>query len=73
MSKGLKVNLKKIKVMVSGLKSEAFLHSKVDPRDKCGKRIMENSVMCTKCSKGVHVRWTKMKSDGKQFCLRVTC
>ena len=42
-SKGLKVNLKKTKVMVSGLKG-AVLKSKVDPYAKCGKRVMANSV-----------------------------
>ena len=49
-SKSLKVNLKKTKVVVSGSKGEV-LKSKVDPCAKCGKRVMENSVMCTKCGK----------------------
>ena len=56
-SKRLKVNLKKTKVMVSGLKEE-LLRSKVDPRAK-GVRI--NSVLCTKCGKWVHDRCGKMK------------
>ena len=47
-SKGLQVNIKKTKVMVSGLKGEV-LESKVDPCVKCGKRVMANSVVCTKC------------------------
>ena len=38
-SKGLKVNLKKTKVMVCDSKGEA-LKSKVDPCAKCGKRVM---------------------------------
>ena len=59
-SKGVKVNLKKTKVMVSDLKSEV-LKSKVDPCVKCGKRVMANLVMCTKCGKWVHGRCTKMK------------
>ena len=58
-SKGLKVNLKKTKVMVSVSKSEV-LKSKVDPCAKCGKRVMANSVMCTKCGKWVRGRCTKM-------------
>ena len=49
-SNRLKVNLKKTKVMVSGLKAEV-LKSKVDPCAKCGKRVMANLLMCTKCSK----------------------
>ena len=58
-SKRLKVYLKKTKVMVSGLKGEV-LKSKVGPYVKCGKRVMANSVMCTKCGKWVHGRCTKM-------------
>ena len=54
-SKGLKVNLKKTKLMVSGLKGEV-LKSKVDPCAKCCKKVMANSVMCTKCGKWVHGR-----------------
>ena len=48
--KGLKVNHKKTKVMVSGSTGEV-LKSKVDPYAKCGKKVMANSVMCTKCGK----------------------
>ena len=47
-SKGL--NLKKTKAMASGSKGEV-LKSDVDPCVKCGKRVMENSMMCTKCGK----------------------
>ena len=59
-SKGLKVNLKKTKVLLSGLKGEA-LKSKVDPCAQCDKKVMENLVKCTKCSKWVHDRCAKMK------------
>ena len=54
------MNLKKTKVMVSRSKGEV-LKSKVDPCAKCGKRVMENSVMCTKCGKWAHGRCAKMK------------
>ena len=54
------MNLKKTKVMVSGSKGEV-LKSKVDPSAKCGKRVMANSVMYTKCGKWVHGRCAKMK------------
>ena len=59
-SKGLKVNLKKTKVMVSGSKGEV-LKSKVDPCTNCGKRVKANSVMCTKCGKWMHGGCAKMK------------
>ena len=59
-SKGIKVNLKITKVMVSGSKGEV-LNSKVDSCAKCGKKVMANSVMCTKCGKWVHGRCVKMR------------
>ena len=54
------MNLRKTKVMVSGSKSEV-IKSKVDPCAKCGKRVMANSMMCTKCGKWVHGRCAKRK------------
>ena len=51
------MNLKKTKVMVSGSKGEVFT-SKVDP---CDKRVMANSVMCTKFGKKVHGRCAEIK------------
>ena len=46
-SKRLKVNLGKNKVVVSGAEGEVTV-SKVDPCGNCGKRVMENSVLCVK-------------------------
>ena len=53
-SKKLKINFT-TNMMVSGLKDEV-LQFKVDPCTKCGKRVMANLVMYTKCSKWVHAR-----------------
>ena len=47
-SKGLKVNTRKTKMMVNGSEGELF-KSKIDPRGVCGRRVMANSVLCTKC------------------------
>ena len=54
-SKGLKVNLRKTKVVVSGAEGEGTV-SKEDPCGICGKRVMANSVMCVKCRKWIHGR-----------------
>ena len=54
-SKGLKVNNRKAKVMVSGLEGELF-KSKIDPCIVCGRRVMANSVLCTKCGNWVYGR-----------------
>ena len=49
-SKGLKVNTRKTKVMVSGWKGELY-KSKIDPCGVYGRRVVTNSVLCTKCGK----------------------
>ena len=47
-SKGLKVNTRKTKMMVSGSEGELF-KSEIDPCGVCGRRVMANSVLYTKC------------------------
>ena len=59
-SKGLKVNLGKTKVVVSGAEGEVTL-SKVDPCGICGKEVMANSVLHVKCRKWIHGRFAKVK------------
>ena len=48
-SKGLKVNLKMMIVMVCVSKGEA-IKSRIDPYKICGKRVTVNSVLCIKCN-----------------------
>ena len=52
--------LKETKVMVSGSKGEV-LKSKGDPCAKCGKRVMANLMVFTKCRKWIHGRCAKTK------------
>ena len=59
-SKGMKVNLGKTKLMVSGAEGEVSV-SKVHPCGVCGKRVMANAVLCGKCDKWIHARCAKMK------------
>lgn len=59
-SKGLKVNLGKTKVVVSGAEGEVSV-SKVDPCGICGKKVMANSVLCGKCGKWIHGRCAKVR------------
>ena len=62
--KGLKVNVGKTKMMVSGTEGE-ITSSKTDPCGICGKRVGSNAVCCTQCMRWIHGRCTKMK--------KVTC
>ena len=56
-SKGMRVNLRKTKLMVSGMEEETF-YSKIDPSGVCGTRVVSNLVLCTACGKWVHARCT---------------
>ena len=59
-SKGLIVNTRKTKEMVSGSEGELF-KSKIDPCGVCGRIAMTNSVLCTKCGNWFHGRCAKIK------------
>ena len=59
-SKGLKVNTRKTKLMVSGSEGKLY-KNKIDPCGVCGKRVMANSVMCTKCGSWVHGKCAKIR------------
>ena len=49
-NKGSKTNIRKTKVMVSGSEGELY-KSKVDPCGICGRKVMVNLVLRTKCEK----------------------
>ena len=71
-SKGLKVNTRKTKVMLSGLEGELF-KSKIDPYGVCGRRVMANSVLCTKCGNWVHGRSAKIKRVTTRLAMHFIC
>ena len=58
-SKGLKVNTRKTKLMVSRSKEELF-KNKIDPCKVCGRIFMANSVLCAKCENWVHGKCAKI-------------
>ena len=74
--KGLKVNVGKAKMIVSGREGEIVL-SKIDPCGICEKRVASNAVCSTQCTKWIHRRCTKIKkvtcSPARHFvCRRCT-
>ena len=71
-SKGLKVNTRKTKLMVSGSEGELF-KSKIDPCGVCGRRVMANSVVCTKCENWVHSRCAKIKRATARLAMHFVC
>ena len=71
-SKGLKVNTRKTKVMVSGSEGELY-KSKIDSCGVCGKRVMANSVLCTKCGNWVHGKCAKLKRATARLGMHFVC
>ena len=71
-SKGLKVNTRKTKVMVSGSKGELF-KSKIYPCGVCGRRVMANSVLCTKCGNWVHGKCAKIMRATARLAMYFVC
>jgi hypothetical protein len=63
--KGLKVNMRKTKVMVSGEGGERVV-STIDPCGVCDKRVKANSVLCMECKKWVHKRCSGVKGALKE-------
>ena len=71
-SKDLKVNTRKTKVMVSRSKGELF-KSKIDPCGVFGRRVMANSVLCTKCGNWVHGKYAKIKRATARLAMLFVC
>ena len=55
--KGLKVNLGKTKVLVSGrITKDSMSKSKIDPCGVCSLKVKAKSVLCIQCGKWIHGR-----------------
>ena len=62
MSKDLKVNPGKTKVMVSsGITKDGLSKSKVDSCEVCTLRVKANLVLCVQCGKWIHGRCAGVK------------
>ena len=61
-SEGLKVNVGKTKVLVSGsITQDGLSTSIVDPCGVCSLRVKANSVLCVQCGKWIHGRFAGVK------------
>jgi hypothetical protein len=72
--KGMRVNMGKTKVMVSGEGGEVETSS-IDPCSVCDKRVKANSVLCVGCNKWVYKKFSGVKGalkkvDGIFRCTR---
>ena len=59
-------------MMVSRLEGELF-KSKIDPCGVCGRRVMANSMLCTKCGDWVHGRSAKIKRVTTRLTIHFVC
>ena len=61
-SKGLKVNLGKTKILVSGKECDSVITSGEYPCGVCGRGVGANSILCSECGKWVHKRCSGLQS-----------
>ena len=60
--RGLKVNMEKTKVMITGKKSSSKVKSGKYPCGCCGKGVGVNSLLCVNCKEWCHLRCSGLKS-----------
>ena len=71
-SKIFKVNTRKTKVMASGSEEELFI-SKINLYEVCGRRVMANSLLCTKCRNWINRRCAKIKRVAASLAMCFVC
>ena len=57
--------------MVSG--SEELFKNKIDPCGVCGRRVVADSVLCTKCENWVRGRYSKLKKITARLAMHFVC
>ena len=72
-SKGLKVNIEKTKVLVSGKECETTVQSGDYPCGVCGRGVGRNSVLCTSCGKWIHHRCSELPNVNVALRMNFVC
>ena len=73
-SKGLKVNLGKLRIMVSGgITKDGMSKGKVDPCRVCSLSVKTNSALCVQCGKWNHGICVRVKRVTPIFSRNSTC
>ena len=62
-NRGMRVNMNKTKVMISGEWQKVMQKAIRWPRGVCGRGIGNNSTQCTSCQKWVHRKCSNIKSS----------
>ena len=69
-AKGLRVNMGKTKIMVSGVNLQTLKDSGKYPCSVCRKGVASNSIYCAGCSHWVHKKCSGLKSNPDYRCSR---
>ena len=71
---GLKINLGKTKVMVSGdITKDGMSKSTVDPFGLSSLRAKANTAFCSQCNKWIHGRCAGVRRVTTKFSRNITC
>ena len=72
-SKGLKVNVGKTKVMISGERKEVVAPAVKFPCSVCNKGVRSNCIQCNKCNKWVHKKCSGVKGSLMKVSAQFVC
>ena len=68
-SKGLKVNIEKTKILVTGKECETVVSSGEYPCGVCGRGVGVNSVLCVECDRWIHKRCSGLQRVSQAYDL----
>jgi len=62
-NRGIRVNMNKTKIMISGERQNITQKAVGWPRDVCGREVGNNSIQCTSCQKWLHRKCSYIKGS----------
>ena len=72
-SKGMRVNVNKTKVMISGERQKVRQKAVRRPCGVCSKGVGSNSLQCTSYQKWVHKKWSGIKGSMSKVAIKLGC
>jgi len=72
-SRGMRVNMNKTKVMISGERQKVRQKAVRWPRGVCSKGVGSNSLQCTSCQKWVHKKCCDIKGSMSKVAKSFIC
>ena len=72
-SKGMRVNMNKTKVMISGERQMVWQKTARWPCEVCNKGVVSSSLQCTRCQKWVHKKCSGIKGSMSKLAKSFIC